>query len=185
MKTAVKIEAGFTLLEIMIVVCIMAVIMTIGLPAAFSVVEKNPMRQAISDVVEACSHARAKAVFSDSVSAVVINPQSGAINVVRVSSNSGGKEPKNEITLGGGDTDGVRLSGSVFSAELSGELELEMVDVNFTEFKDAERAVVRFYPNGTSDRFTLVMHWLEKNTWKKISMDNVVGIPEVEELDAF
>ena len=33
-----------------------------------------------------------------------------------------------------------------------------MLDVNFAEYKEADVARVRFYPNGTSYEFTMVIH---------------------------
>jgi len=55
---------GFTLIEIMIVVGIAALVMATAVPFIQNTLRKDPLRQAVSDVTEACSHARARAIFS-------------------------------------------------------------------------------------------------------------------------
>jgi prepilin-type N-terminal cleavage/methylation domain-containing protein len=54
---------GFTLIEIMIVISIMMVVMTIGIPAFVRALDKQGLRKAVSDVVEGCSHARSQAIL--------------------------------------------------------------------------------------------------------------------------
>src|SRR4029453_18387464 len=55
---------AFTLIEIMIVVAIMGIILATGSPSIYRIWKKEGMRQAVSDVVEVCSNARARAIFS-------------------------------------------------------------------------------------------------------------------------
>ena len=68
---------------------------------------------------------------------------------------------------------------SVFSASLSDHIVIEMLDVNFFEMKNEEEARVRFYPNGTSDDFTIILR-SDKNEWRKITLEVVTGLAEVE-----
>ena len=63
-------------------------------------------------------------------------------------------------------------SGSVIPEDVV----IEMLDVNFQELKDEAAAEVNFYPNGTSDRFTIVLVWPEKNEHQKISLDIITGL---------
>ena len=54
---------GFTLIEIMIVISIMMVVMTVGIPAFVRALDKQGLRKAVNDVVEGCSHARSQAIL--------------------------------------------------------------------------------------------------------------------------
>jgi hypothetical protein len=54
-----------------------------------------------------------------------------------------------------------------------------MLDVNLNEYKDAEEAEVRFYPNGTCDEMTLILV-SDKNEWRKISLEITTGLASVE-----
>jgi len=64
---------------------------------------------------------------------------------------------------------------------LSNELVIEELAVNFLPLKDADEARVRFYPNGTSDEFTIVVQ--RRGQWRKISLDIVTGLAELQVLD--
>src|SRR6266487_2053222 len=66
--------AAFTLIEIMVVVAIMGLILATGIPSIYRIWKKEGMRQAVSDVVEVCSNARARAIFSGSQVEVVFHP---------------------------------------------------------------------------------------------------------------
>lgn len=154
-------ERGFTLMEIMIVIMIMALVLTIGIPSLFHGRDKESMRKSVADVVEICSHARAQAILAGSVKELVIRPVDGTFSIGGTpEAKEGDDNPANGVKI----PEGIRL---------------EMVDVNFVEFKDQEEARVRFYPNGTSDEFTLVLE-SDKQEFRKITLDVVTGLAEVE-----
>ena len=75
----------------------------------------------------------------------------------------------------------VPAQSAGFSARLSSELVIEELAVNFLPLKDAEEARVRFYPNGTSDEFTIVVQ--HRGQWRKISLDIVTGLAELQVLE--
>ncbi len=164
--------AAFTLLEVMIVVGIAGIIMGMAVPFAMSALKKNPMRQAISDLFEACTEARAHAIISGFPTELVFSPPNQSFRVAMAQGgNTSGMYP--------GDS-GHQVPPPHFSRQYSQDLVLEMLSVNFEELKDEEYAAVRFFPNGTSDEFTIVLRWPEANAYRKISLDIITGLPDVE-----
>ncbi len=126
MKKSLR-NRAFTLIEIMIVVAIIGVIMTMGVPSIVRSLRKEGMRKAVSDLMEACNAARADAIISAKTSDMVIRPQDRTI--------TGGK----------------------FSATLPENVFIQILGVNFIELQDADEARVHFYLNGTSDEFTILL----------------------------
>jgi hypothetical protein len=53
-----------------------------------------------------------------------------------------------------------------------------MLDINLLEYKDADEARVRFFPNGTSDEMTLVLH--DGDQYRKITLEVTTGLASVE-----
>jgi len=157
----------------MIVIGICAMIMAIGIPLAFQVLKKDPMRQAVSDTMEAFSHARAAAILDGVMSEIQFRPRDYSFSVV-----PGQAAPET------GNLDlapAPRPSGATrFSAQWSDQLTLEMLDVNFQEKKDDEVARVRFFPNGTCDECTIVLQWPDEQQYRKISLDIITGLADVE-----
>jgi type II secretion system protein H len=168
---------GFTLIEIMVVIAIIGLILTTAIPFVSSSLTKDPMRQAVSDVVEACSQARTAAILSGIPAELVLRPGDRSLSVSAQSA---------PPTPAGDDSPGPPVATSAvsrqpFSAVLSEELVIEMLDVNLREFKDEELARVRFFPNGTCDEFTLILQW-ESRQWRKISLEILTSLANVESL---
>jgi hypothetical protein len=55
------------------------------------------------------------------------------------------------------------------------------LDINLSEYKDSEWARVRFYPNGTSDEMTVVLH-SDRNEWRKITLELTTGLASVDDV---
>jgi type II secretion system protein H len=170
-------RAGFTLIEIMIVVAIMAVVMTMSVPMVYHMFRKEGMRKAVTEVVEVCSNARRQAIMSGTMSELIFHPKDRRFEI---SSAPARPKPENgeapPITFGppthtsvDGGTAGV----------LSERLIIEMLDVNLIEYKDADEVHVRFYPNGTCDEMTLILH-SDQNEWRKISLEVTTSLADVE-----
>ena len=146
---------AFTLIEIMIVVAIMGVVMTLSVPLVYKLWRKAPMRQAVKDIVEVCSHARARAIMHGQVTEVVFHPKQNRLEMV-----GGGGAPRPTEGSGGEATPSVpAATGSGLSAQLSNEIIIETLDINMSgvEFNDAESVRVRFYPNGVSDEMKMIL----------------------------
>lgn len=169
-------RGGFTLIEIMLVVGIFAIVMTMGLPAIYRMHQKEDLRKAVSDIVEVCSNARAQAILRGTIVELTIRPQERLLTVAGgAGSRSAGPT---EAAL---ETAFVPAPRSGLAAHISDRLALEMVDVNFVEYKDEEEARVRFHPNGTCDELTIVLR-SEKNEFRKISLEVTTSLAMVETL---
>ncbi len=166
---------AFTLIEIMIVVGIIAIVMTIAIPAFVSAQNKTPMRNALHDVMEACATARAQAILRGSIVELRIRPQDYTFEVAPtgVREGSGGGDARPEPKAGEGH--------GVFTVKLPEEVGIEEVAVNFQLLKDAEAIAVRFHANGTSDEFTVVLRSLY-NELRKVTLDPVTGRADYEVL---
>lgn len=164
---------AFTLIEIMIVVGLIAILMSVSIPAFVSAQNKQPMRTALQGVMEACATARAQAILRGSMVELRIRPQDYTFDVAPTgaspSPSSGGARP--EPKAGDGH--------AVFSVKLPTEVGIEELAINFQLLKDAEAVGVRFRPNGTSDEFTVVLRSLHGEL-RKITLDPVTARADYE-----
>jgi Tfp pilus assembly protein FimT len=166
------------MIELMFVIGIAAMIMSLGIPAFVKVLNKDPMRQTISDMLEACTEARAQAIISGAPAELRIRPgdRSVAIGVAARQSNS--SEPSQE-TQSENRPAPRQVTGKGFPKHISDQLTIEMLDVNLKEMKDEDEARIRFYPNGASDEFTLIVSWSKSNEYRQISLDSISGLASV------
>lgn len=56
---------------------------------------------------------------------------------------------------------------------------IEMLDVNLREYKDADVARVRFFPNGRCDEMTLIVQ-SDRGEWRKISLEITTGMATID-----
>ncbi len=172
---------AFTLLELMIVVSIMGIVMTMGIPLVYNFKHKQPMRKAISDVVQICSNARARAIMQGAVTEVVFYPLDRRLEVTASAAASTRSDTDSAVPA---EAPTPPPSGSGLSAQLSEDVVIEMLDVNLTEYKDLETARVRFYPNGTCDEMTLILRSLAarspRDEWAAIWLEVTTGLASVE-----
>ena len=62
----------------MMVVAIIGLIMATGVPAILSITREAPLRKAVNDMMEICSHARAQAILGGQTTTIVFQPRVGA-----------------------------------------------------------------------------------------------------------
>ena len=165
--------AAFTLIEIMIVVGLIAIFMTVAIPAFVSAQNKTPMRNALQGVLEACSTARAQAILRGAIVELRIRPQDYTFDVAPTgqAEGSGGGGARTEAKAGEGH--------AMFSVKLPSEVGIEELAVNFQLLKDAEAVAVRFHANGTCDEFTVVLRSLHGEL-RKITLDPITGKADYE-----
>lgn len=133
-------RGGFTLIEIMIVVAIIGLMLAMGAPTLLKMLQKEGMRKAVSDVTELLGDARADAVLHDHDACVLFRPGDNRLD------SSFGKS----VTLPAG-------------------ISMEAIGINLMDFSQSEESRVWFYPNGTSDELTLVLH--SGSDWRKITLE--------------
>jgi len=172
---------GFTLIEMMLVVGIMAIVLAIGLPPMVRVLDREPLRQAVSDVVEGVSHARAQAILHGRRSEMVINGD-GQI-IVRIAPARAPRPPAGEVGMGAAGVEmiGGSISTPLFEATLGAEVAITSVQVNggpdLVQVSGEGEARVRFYPNGTSDDFKV--EFRDSTGARRITLDPVTGFADV------
>jgi len=171
---------AFTLIEIMMVVAIIGLVAVIGIPAILMEMHRGPMSKAVNDVMEICSHARSQAILNGVPTTVVFHPQTrevaiGAVQVSdQVSNSMDAPFPSGAAPLNPPPVTGPR---QVNSTQFDDSVAVEMLDINLLEYKDADEARVRFFPNGTSDEMTLVLH--SGDEWRKITLEVATALASV------
>lgn len=179
---------AFTLIEIMVVVAIVGLVAGLAFVAVAKGFHRNALQQATEDIKEACRIARDQAIVHSTVMEVRFHPQDGRIEV--------GTAPVDVSADGGGITNAPPLGRELRSPEeaeaaakarqpkgYSGQLpldrlQIEMLDVNFREQKDADMTRVRFYANGTCDECTIILHFLDTGERRKITLELVTALPD-------
>lgn len=146
---------AFTLIEIMIVVAIMGIVMTMSVPIIYKTWRKTPLRTAVRDVVEVCSHARARAIMQGVKMEVVIHPKENRLEVRGAASSP---PPAND-QADAAAVSAPAATGSGLSAQLPSNVIIEELDINMSgvEFNDVDQAIIRFYPNGISDGMRMIL----------------------------
>lgn len=151
--------AAFTLIEIMIVVGIMGVIMTMSVPIVYKVWHRAPMAEALKDLVEVCSNARAQAIMQGREVDVTFHPRNGTFEITGGAAPVPSGNPPPVPAAATASAAPASTSHSGRSGKLSDHIRIDMLDLNKWkhDFRDDELAVVRFFPNGTSDELTLII----------------------------
>lgn len=155
-----KSRGGFTLIEIMIVIGIMAVVMAISVPSMFRRVEKDSIRKSTQDVLDVFQHARTQAIVNGRPVQLVIRPREMVFTVM----------PLKKMELSEEEYLAQELETSLRQEEpgpseqtrgtmkLSDRMRILFIGVNFVpDLQEAEMVGVSFYPNGTSDEFTMLI----------------------------
>jgi len=162
-----SIITGFTLIELMMVVAIMGLLMATGVPAILSVTREAPMRKAVNDVLDICSHARAQAILRGQTMIVVFHPR---LRQVALSGGADASMPAAPATRVG--------RASVNSAEFDPSVVIEGLGINNFDYTDSDgEARVRFFANGTSDEMTLVLS--SGGEYRKITLEVTTALASV------
>jgi hypothetical protein len=111
---------------------------------------KEGIRKATDDIMEACKSTRAEAILKEKTVDLVLRPVDGTIS-----------------------------APGFTTATLPKNVQISILGVNFVQYEKEEEAHVKFFPNGTSDEFTIVIEDDEFQT-RQISLDVMTALPDVE-----
>jgi prepilin-type N-terminal cleavage/methylation domain-containing protein len=153
---ATRRTGAFTLIELMIVVGIIGVVATIGIPSIARTMQREGMRKVLWDLQEACETARSIAIL-------------------------GGKEATLTLSSEGH----LSVNGAIEDDHPSASQFPENIVIdsrwhNAQELAPEQQATIRFQPNGTCDEFWLVLR-SDENEVYKITLDIITGLPDVEQ----
>ena len=167
-------RSGFTLIEIMVVIGILGIVLAMGVPPFVRMMQKDSLRKAVSDLEEACSTARAQAILQGAPSELTLRSTDGQLTVSPGSRANTGQGAAGGVPSG----DAAPAKASVFSAHLGEDVKVNLVYVNLKNQMEAKECHVHFYPNGTSDEFTIVLQ--TGLGVRKISLDCITALVNVE-----
>jgi hypothetical protein len=167
----------------MIVVGVIGLIALISIPSIYHAMHPESLSTAVNEVVDACAKARARAIWESSPVELRINPQNGSYQVANVPKDAAPVDPSAPPAAGSAPPPAPEPPGSAkptgISGQLSDRVRIDMLDVNFRECKDDDEVRVRFYPNGTCDEFTIILHSFDSGESRRISLDLVTSLPDV------
>jgi type II secretion system protein H len=154
-------DRAFTLIEIMIVVAIIGLIAAMGIPSLLQTLQKQGMRKAVSDVKDVLNTARSQAILQGRTKAVVFHPHDKKLEVADMAASESDTTESNVVAK--------TESGALTEATLPDNVDLAMLDINLMDFSGSDISRVRFFPNGTCDELTLVLH--ANDDWEKITLE--------------
>jgi prepilin-type N-terminal cleavage/methylation domain-containing protein len=181
---SVRRRSAFTLIEIMIVVAIIGLIAMIGVPAIYHAMHPESLHKGVSDFVDACGNARARSIWESAPVELRIHPLTGTFEIIDAPRDTAYVDPATApLPVPAPNPTLAPHAGvpSNLSGHFSDHLRINLLDVNFREYKEADEARVRFYPNGTCDDCTIVLQSMDTGESRKITLDLVTATAEVSD----
>lgn len=163
-------RGGFTLIELMVAIGIMAIMMTVGVPMAWRALQKDQLARAVKDTMEGLKTARDRAILQGVPYEFIVR-EDGQINVKPATLPQAAGEPP-----AGAAKSTTSSPYAAFPRQLGEDVMVQLIDVNFVDHMLAPEARVLFHPNATCDEFTVVYAWQGKQ--RVVTVDIVTGVPE-------
>ncbi len=158
---------AFTLIELMVVVAIIGLIAATGVPSILQTFRKEGMRKALADVQQVLVEARTRAIYSNRTTEVIFHPAEKRMEVADAPADA------SPMPLAGASADNPAPAPPPPSASgpvvLPDNVDIAMLDINLLDYGASEVAYVHFFPNGTCDELTLVLH--SGDQWQKITLE--------------
>ena len=180
---------GFTLIELMVVVGIIALVMAIGIPFMANLVNGGKgVNRAVRDVQEVCSNARALAVLRQGRSELRVRPGDGVFEI-GAAGGEGGRSRAFSPDVSGKDwrmqdrQSSAASESAGTSVKLPEGVVIEALGINGEDWTDEESATVTFYPNGTSDEMRVILFRPETGERRYLFLEVVTGLADMAETD--
>ncbi len=173
-------QAGFTLIELMMVIAITLLVMGWAMPNMLRAVKKQGINKAAADLMEGCRQARAYAILAGKPAELVLRAEDGQMTVRKATGPRLMRQSGSEavgVSNAGKTAEGKLTS---FNQKLEDDIGVELFDVNFIPQTQFPEGIVRFYPNGTSDEMTIVLFLPMSHERRKISLDPITAIASME-----
>ncbi|HEX5221367.1 MAG TPA: prepilin-type N-terminal cleavage/methylation domain-containing protein [Verrucomicrobiae bacterium] len=154
MSTTRSRQAGFTLIEIMVVVGIIGLIALISIPNIYQLAKKEGMRRAVMDMRDVLINARARAILSGSEVQLKFYPTENRFEIT-----GGAPAPTGEADSPAPPSAeaSTPTPSQITAGTLPDGISFGMLQVNLLNFRESEWTRVRFFQNGTSDELRLVL----------------------------
>jgi len=157
-------RAGFTLVEIMIVVAILGIVLAMGFPPFLESLEREPIRQAVKDVTEQLSQARARAILRGVPYQFVLRPSEdleagGSYEMTVLPLEPVRERSEREFDAPELTAPPTRDADLPARRLLDPSVAVTFLAVNFKDAigEGASEIHVVFHPNGTCDDFAMIL----------------------------
>ena len=160
-------RAAFTLIELMIVVAVIGLMAAMGVPSILQTFRKEGMRKTLTEVQQLLSDARTRAIYSNRTTEVIFHPAEKRLEIADAPADESPAPLAGALATNPGSTPPPpKAQGSVV---LPDNVDIAMLDINLLDYGASDTAHVRFFPNGTCDELTLVLH--SGDEWQKITLE--------------
>ena len=177
-------SSAFSLLELLVVVAIMAIVMTVGIPFIRTAVDTpSGMKGAFKAIDDACQAARAYAILQQTTTELRITSE-GSLEISAVGTKSSDRSSQTSETAEQGQT-AERASNKAIGKgsgprKIPEGVGIEAILANGQDVTDEGEARIRFFPNGTSDELQLVLSHPESGQKRQVWLDMVTGTVDFE-----
>ena len=156
----------------MIVVGIMGIILTMGVPLVWKVWHRAPMAKALHDITEVCSNARSEAILYGHQVDMVFHGD-GRFEV------AGGIGGNSASSPGASVPTAPPPDGSGRSGRLPDNIGIVSIKIDGRQFRDADVGRVRFFPNGTCDELKVVLLQPDNGDSRGVFLEVTTGLVDV------
>ena len=173
---------AFTLIELLVAAALAALLMMTAIPFAREA-RKDPLVRAVNTLVDGCREARLKAILKDRPMQVVIFENGASVGVEPVPDQPlAWRTTAAPVEANQSTADSSPEKPVVADAKrIDDEVAFRQLLVNGRDMMASDAAVIRFFPNGTSDALTAELQWLRRGL-QRVSLDIMTGQPIVEAL---
>jgi prepilin-type N-terminal cleavage/methylation domain-containing protein len=144
-------SGAFTLIEILVVVAILGLTLSLSVPAFVRALNKEGMRKAQSDLIEACQKARGGAIINNHVQELIFN----------------------------GEDRTFEAPGAYPLTAFPDSVSVVRWSLNGLAIDPTESVAVRFFPKSTSDEFSIVIRNDQDGKECTLWLDQVTALADL------